>query len=441
MSQPPSSQTTTPTGSQCSSSAATSRRSPSPAPPTDSEANRRSVRASIDEEAWFHGFCTHSYADERLQQVGDWLVRATEARHKTELLISTRGAERRVVHLSLAYDRPTDRWHLGIVRSKRPNFASILDLLRHYHRHRLPGVRTPLKNAVLRPKWNVQPENIRYDKKKDFLGAGNFATVYRGQLIQGDKRVEVAVKVCHELAAEDATASKAKKSMFREGLVMSSYQHANIIQLYGMVLNRPPVVIVLELCPGGALLAHLQRERAAIGRGERVLYAFEAAKGMNYLHRHHCVHRDLAARNVLIGADGRLKIADFGLSQVSGLVERMWQLNADERPPFKELLPAFFRLHAAVYPPPPPAELTLSRLKGVRRVPYDQQLEPEFAVDALDLMSAPPASNDCWTREDAGSPDQAAAAAPSPRTPRARTPGTRTAESSTVVRRRGASTR
>ncbi|KAI6227550.1 SH2 motif and Tyrosine protein kinase domain containing protein [Aphelenchoides fujianensis] len=436
MNQPPSSQTTTPTGSQCSSSAATSRRSPSPAPPTDSEANRRSVRASIDEAPWFHGFCTHSYADERLQQVGDWLVRATEARHKTELLISTRGAERRVVHLSLAYDRPTDRWHLGIVRSKRPNFASILDLLRHYQRHRLPGVRTPLKNAVLRPKWNVQPENIRYDKKKDFLCAGNFATVYRqvqesnrlipssccsGQLIQGDKRVEVAVKVCHELAAEDATASKAKKSMFREGLIMSSYQHANIIQLYGMVLNRPPVVIVLELCPGGALLAHLQRERAAIGRGERVLYAFEAAKGMNYLHRHHCVHRDLAARNVLIGADGRLKIADFGLSQ--------------------ELLPAFFRLHAAVYPPPPPADLTLSRLKGVRRVPYDQQLEPEFAVDALDLMSAPPASNDGWTREDAASPDQAAAATPSPRTPRARTPGTRTAESSTVVRRRGASTR
>ncbi|KAI6242178.1 SH2 motif and Tyrosine protein kinase domain containing protein [Aphelenchoides fujianensis] len=429
MSQPPSSQTTTPAGSQCSSSAATSRRSPSPAQPTDSEANRRSVRASIDKEAWFHGFCTHSYADERLQQVGDWLVRATEARHKTELLISTRGAERRVVHLSLAYDRPTGRWHLGIVRSKRPNFASIHDLLHHYQRHRLPGVRSPLKHAVLPPKWNVQPENIRYDQKKDFLGAGNFATVYRGQLIQGDKRVEVAVKVCHELPAEDATASKAKKSMFREGFIMSSYQHANIIQLYGMVLNRPPVIIVLELCPGGALLAHLQRERAAIGRGERLLYAFEAAKGMNYLHRHHCVHRDLAARNVLIGADGRLKIADFG------------QLNAEERPPFKELLPAFFRLHAAVYPPPPPAELTLSRLKGVRRVPYDQQLEPEFAVDALDLMSAPPASNDGWTREDAASPDQAAAATPSPRTPRARTPTTRTAESSTVVRRRGASTR
>ena len=34
---------------------------------------------------------------------------------------------------------------------------------------------------------------------------------------------------------------------------------------------------------------------------------------MEFLHSHKCVHRDLAARNVLVGKEGVVKIANFGL--------------------------------------------------------------------------------------------------------------------------------
>ena len=36
---------------------------------------------------------------------------------------------------------------------------------------------------------------------------------------------------------------------------------------------------------------------------------------MEFLHRRKCVHRDLAARNVLVGHDGAVKIADFGMAR------------------------------------------------------------------------------------------------------------------------------
>lgn len=82
-----------------------------------------------------------------------------------------------------------------------------------------------------------------------------------------------------------------------------------------MVLNEPPIMIIIEFCPGGNLLDHLIKAASTVSTGERVLYCYEAAKGMNYLHQHHYTHRDLAARNCLISKDGVVKISDFGLSQ------------------------------------------------------------------------------------------------------------------------------
>ena len=58
---------------------------------------------------------------------------------------------------------------------------------------------------------------------------------------------------------------------------------------------------------------------------DRMSYAVQVAKAMNYLSSKNVVHRDLAARNVLLGADGTAKVGDFGESflckfmQIAGL--------------------------------------------------------------------------------------------------------------------------
>ncbi|MFH4976548.1 hypothetical protein AB6A40_003257 [Gnathostoma spinigerum] len=88
----------------------------------------------------------------------------------------------------------------------------------------------------------------------------------------------------------------------------------SLLKFFGIACDRPPVMIVMENCPGGSLDKHLLKEKEKIITGERITYLLEAAYGMRYLHHKHCVHRDLAARNCLISAEGVIKIADFGLS-------------------------------------------------------------------------------------------------------------------------------
>lgn len=55
------------------------------------------------------------------------------------------------------------------------------------------------------------------------------------------------------------------------------------LQFHGVCCDEPPVCIVMELCTGGSLDNHLQQWGDEIVTSERVLYSFEAAKGMSYL--------------------------------------------------------------------------------------------------------------------------------------------------------------
>ncbi|RCN48519.1 hypothetical protein ANCCAN_05344 [Ancylostoma caninum] len=79
--------------------------------------------------------------------------------------------------------------------------------------------------------------------------------------------------------------------------------------MFGVACDHPPILIVMEYCPGGDLQTHLKNQKEAIEIGERLVYtlelmALQAARGMRYLHRKNCIHRDLAARNCLISAKG-----------------------------------------------------------------------------------------------------------------------------------------
>ncbi|TKR95148.1 hypothetical protein L596_009353 [Steinernema carpocapsae] len=210
---------------------------------------------------------------------------------------------------------------LAIQTGPYPSFESVYELCKFYRKHRLPG-NIRLRKAIHRPAWLIKHVAIQFNPEKDKLGSGNFCDVFKGKVKRSkagtaDKIVDVAIKVCHPVPDKDKKeAQEARLGMLREAKLMSRYRHEHVIEFYGVACDHPPVMIVMEFCPGGSLENHLRKQGTAIEVSERILYCFEAARGMRYLHAQQCIHRDLAVRNCLISAHGSVKIADFGLSKI-----------------------------------------------------------------------------------------------------------------------------
>jgi serine/threonine protein kinase len=103
----------------------------------------------------------------------------------------------------------------------------------------------------------------------------------------------------------------------REAYAAAALSHPNVTQLfdYGSWEGRP--YMVLEFLPGGTLEDRL-REGRPLPDAETERIAREIATGLAHAHDRRLVHRDLKPANVLFDADGRAKIADFGIARMGG---------------------------------------------------------------------------------------------------------------------------
>lgn len=116
-----------------------------------------------------------------------------------------------------------------------------------------------------------------------------------------------------KLLAQDADRSRFE----REAQAAAGLSHANIVRLfdYGEETGRPYMVI--EYLPGGSLEDRLA-EATPLTEQEVMRIAADIAQGLAHAHERGVVHRDLKPGNVLFDAEGRAKIADFGIAQLGG---------------------------------------------------------------------------------------------------------------------------
>lgn len=139
------------------------------------------------------------------------------------------------------------------------------------------------------------------------IAVGGMATVYRAV----DTRLDrvLALKVMHPaLAADGAFVER----FIREAKSVARLAHPNVVQVFDQGTDGSYVYLAMEYIAGCTLRDVLRERgalqpRAALDILEPVLAALGAA------HRAGFVHRDMKPENVLIGDDGRVKVADFGL--------------------------------------------------------------------------------------------------------------------------------
>ncbi|MCA9730018.1 MAG: protein kinase, partial [Candidatus Eisenbacteria bacterium] len=100
----------------------------------------------------------------------------------------------------------------------------------------------------------------------------------------------------------------------REAQLLASLNHPNIAIIHGMEDSAEGLrYLVLEWVPGETLAARLRRGPLSIAEGFEV--CLQVAHALAAAHAAGVIHRDLKPGNIMIAADGRVKVVDFGLAQ------------------------------------------------------------------------------------------------------------------------------
>jgi len=137
------------------------------------------------------------------------------------------------------------------------------------------------------------------------LGEGSYGKVCLGKW----RAARVALKFCKNKENLDEFINEMK-------LMIELPPHPNVVQVFGVSLDGPQPVIVMEYCAGGSLDTLLFDSNLKLSDEQKIRFVRGIALGMLHLHEHNIVHRDLAARNILLTGSRDPKISDFGLSRI-----------------------------------------------------------------------------------------------------------------------------
>jgi serine/threonine protein kinase len=135
------------------------------------------------------------------------------------------------------------------------------------------------------------------------LGRGGMGVVYRAR----DRRLERWVALKLDLRGADLARVQ------REASALARLAHPNVVTIYEIGEHDGAGFVAMELCTGGSVRTWL----AAGGRPWRAILAvfLAAGRGLAAAHAAGLVHRDIKPDNLLLGDDGRPRVADFGLAR------------------------------------------------------------------------------------------------------------------------------
>ncbi len=179
------------------------------------------------------------------------------------------------------------------------------------------GIRWIIKNW--RKVLAAFPGKISHYRLKEKIGAGGMGEVFRA--IDLNTKQTLAVKVLHQEMLEDF---ENRKRLDREGNILSSFDHPNIIKAYEIGEDNGRGFIAMELMKGGTLSDYLKTHHP-LSPEKIKTFLLQICDGLSEIHKNNIIHRDLKTGNIMLDKKENLKIMDFGLSK-SPLITTMTSL-------------------------------------------------------------------------------------------------------------------
>jgi tetratricopeptide (TPR) repeat protein len=143
------------------------------------------------------------------------------------------------------------------------------------------------------------------------LGEGGMGVVYAAYDPELDRKV--ALKLLQAAPGAGGTSTQGQARLLREAQAMARLSHPHVSAVFDVGTYDDRVFVAMELVEGQNLRQWLKQKE----RGWREVSALlrDAGRGLAAAHAAGLVHRDVKPDNILVGADGRAKVTDFGLAQ------------------------------------------------------------------------------------------------------------------------------
>lgn len=148
----------------------------------------------------------------------------------------------------------------------------------------------------------------------DRVGQGTYGVVFKG------KNKETGEIVAMKKIKLESDEEGIPTSAIREISVLKRMRHPNVVGLKDIVLEEHKLYLIFEF-----LTMDLRKFLESLPKNSKMdnhlvkSYTFQIFEGLAYCHGKRILHRDMKPANLLIGSNGLLKLADFGLARAFGI--------------------------------------------------------------------------------------------------------------------------
>jgi serine/threonine protein kinase len=141
------------------------------------------------------------------------------------------------------------------------------------------------------------------------IGKGSMGVVYKA--LDPNLDLVVALKVLRQDRLDN---EPFVRRFVAEARALGRLDHANIVRVFNVDRDQDRVYLVMEFVEGESVAKHMQELRSSAAKIAE--FGATIAEALDNAHQKGIVHRDVKPGNILVRADGRFKITDFGIAHI-----------------------------------------------------------------------------------------------------------------------------